>query len=116
MLFKLIKFAFYATVIFFALYFFADIRINDVNIRDSLQKTVTPQNIEAVFDEISSFVQTVKEVFKKQAQKEQTVAKTTTGPEPAKENADTILPVEREKLLKLKLKSLEDSKSETPRK
>lgn len=116
MLFKLIKFAFYATVIFFALYFFADIRINDVNIRDSLQRTVTPQNIEAVFDEISSFVQTVKEVFKKQAQKEQSATKLAVEPEPAKENVETILPVEREKLLKLKLKSLEDSKNESPRK
>lgn len=115
MLFKLIKFAFYATVIFFALYFFADIRINDVNIRDSLQRTVTPQNIEAVFDEITSFVQTVKEVFKKHAQKEGTT-QVSAEPAPGKEPVETILPIEREKLLKLKLKSIEDKKDESVQK
>ncbi len=109
MIFKFLKIVFYATVIFFGLYFFADIRINDVNVRDYLQRTMTPQNIAYVADEVFSFARTIKEAIDKHSSEK---SHQTTSPVVTKDGgevpAEVIYSNERERLLKLKLKGIED--------
>lgn len=69
-MFKFIRNLFLITVIFFGLYFFADFRINDTNVRDYLQTTVTLETFVRAKNKVVHVYSLVMEVIETVAQKQ----------------------------------------------
>lgn len=116
---KLIKLAFWGTLIFFGLYFFGDFRVNEVNVRDYLQTKVTPETLGQFKNQAINLYETLKGLFAA-PKKDETGKTKVINPLDSKSSKsgspkeggpmEIISADDQEKLLKLLQKNLDDFK------
>ncbi len=66
---KILRYLFIGVLVFVFLYYFGDIRINDLNIRDYLQKTVTLQNLIIVKKKCGKIYYAIESITKSKSSK-----------------------------------------------
>jgi hypothetical protein len=101
---KIIKYL----VIFFGLYFFGDFRINDVNVRDFLQSTITPAQLVVIKDKaLSAFKSILARLTKVSVDVDGDGKESAISAEKAGEMLKNLDPKDQEKVLELLKKNMD---------
>lgn len=99
-MFKMIKLVFFLTFVLVGLYFFGDFRINEVNVKNYLQKHITTQNITSVKNQVVHFYEVIARLFQetKKMTEGQGMAQTLKTSVPSQKKATTpesLIPMDK---------------------